>query len=251
MLALSMTVSNRPHYLRKTLGTLVRLSGVQQHQLYMACEPGSEASLLCCRALDLPKKRIFINKKNYGINRNFLAIHDALFKDINISGALYVEEDVELGVDAVQLANWYIQSKWPAQSIALNLCNYHEDGVDDLSVLELQRSFSGIGLCFTRRQWFERIRPTVCAAPKAENRSGWDNRIRDLMLMKKGLHVLTPLYSRATHCGVNGENCTPEINQILFKNKRVNKKMPTESYCCRDKKNEDQRFLIMADIEAL
>lgn len=250
MLAISMTVSNRPHYLKKTLKALKLVSGIKHYHIYIACEPSCDRSFAICKSFLHPNLYVHQHKEVQGINNNFFYLHNWVFNRGSYSGVLYVEEDVLLGYDACDLANWYIKNDWSDKTLSLNLCNYFNQPGSRLEELQQQRSFNGIGLCFTKKQWDRYLKPCYSSIA-LKNRTGWDNRIRDFMLSNPELTTLTALQSRATHFGDYGQNCTPEINKMLFKNICVNQKQPTMPYRCIDEINRSEEFLTMNEIEAL
>lgn len=96
---ISMTLFNRPHYLRKVLGAMSCCYGIERYKLIICIEPGNEEVLQLAQGIDFADKTIVKNEKVLGCPVNvFQALSYAFLEtDYNI----HIEDDQLLWKDAL------------------------------------------------------------------------------------------------------------------------------------------------------
>lgn len=97
---ITMTLFNRPQYLKKVLGALSRCAGIEKYHLIACVEPGNDEVLTLARAISFTKSvRVHVNEKVLSCPVNvFQALSFAFLEtDYNI----HLEDDILLHRDAL------------------------------------------------------------------------------------------------------------------------------------------------------
>ena len=156
-------------------------------------------------------------RENEGINQNTYWLMNHVFDHEGAGYNLYLEDDLVLSPDALDVANWYIENE--AQLLAtpglddigaLCLCKMHDMGRENPQDLLFSRAFVGWGFLMGERQWWSYGNPAWCNAEILWGRPGmWDNSVANY-IRKRGERVynLFPALSRVTNTGRVGTHFT-------------------------------------------
>ena len=108
MKTLTLTVNNRPGYLRQLLDSLRRNNVDGYDLLYCAVEPGCPEVLDVCKAIDFIPTHVHLNAERLGVRENPYQALRAVF-DMGSDFNVYLEDDLLVSPDALDLANWYLE----------------------------------------------------------------------------------------------------------------------------------------------
>ena len=195
-LAMTMTAFRRPDYLKTVLESLEKNKGTDDYVLHFGVEPVDEKVINMCKNVSFMQKVVTVNTTRLGVLRNPFELLRRTF-DTGVDGVLYLEDDVILSQDAVQMATWYFNNQAANNYICLNLYN-HDSSVDaDPEALFAGDKFSALGIGITRHQWKTHFEPNW-----TRDHRGWDYSITGLL--SSGMRVLQPRYSRSHHIGRQG-----------------------------------------------
>lgn len=201
MKTMTLTATNRPDGLRQTLDSLAKNAHLDEYVLFCAVEPvqtaaGQEVRKIC-QEIDFMKKSVVLNPRILGVKDNPFAIQKRVF-DIGSEFNIYLEDDVVLSPDAIELCEWYRQRPDLHTGMCLNLYNPDEsDASRPVEVVKGKR-FSSLNYATTRDQWRKHFEPNWY-----KNRLGWDYSIVDT-LNQPGMFNTMPALSRSHHIGLEG-----------------------------------------------
>ena len=163
--------------------------------------------------------RIHRAKENEGINSNTYWLMSHVFDHEQADYNLYLEDDLVLSPDALNVANWYIENEAHLLATpdlddigALCLCKLHDMGRDSLTDLFFSRAFVGWGFLMSKRQWWAYGNPAWTTADALWGRPMmWDNSVANYIRERGGrIYNLFPTCSRVTNTGREGVHFTPE-----------------------------------------
>jgi GT2 family glycosyltransferase len=194
--AMTMTACSRPNYLAETLDSLAANQHLDQFTLHFGVEPVSQEVLDICRAVDFMDTHIHVNSERLGVRENPYQLLTRTFA-AGYEGVLYLEDDVVLSPDAVDLVLHYAKSPEAEQHRCLCLYNKDSHAENNPAVIETGRSivkFSALGFYAPLPQWEAFFRPTWHASDK-----GWDFSIGGADVTAHT--VARPAISRSHHIG--------------------------------------------------
>lgn len=213
-IAIGLAAWNRPAYLHECLRSLQsQRGGCPPIFLQVDGEGGYEDDIKSivanCYQLDIT---VTVERENLGVNRNTKAAIDRVWAE-GYEWAIYLEDDLVLSPDAIDLACWYVDNAEDLEAHVgwigtFCLCRMGGDDHPPESVL-FSRAFSGWGFV-TSEAKYRIIEPAWLSGEKDTPPSMWDRhvgrRIRDL-----GLHNYNcvPALSRVTNIGEFGFHFTP------------------------------------------
>jgi len=205
MKTITLTVSNRPHYLKRCLETLSKCVGIENYVLVIGLEPNCSSSREICESIDFIEKRIVYNQTNLGVTQNPFSTLEYVFSFSNYN--VYLEEDVVVSPDILNLADWYFQSNLTEEYLAMALSIWSIKGTESPFVVFpiSPLLWMAFGWAMGKKEW-EYIKPFWFLE------DSWDHSVRRKLefLNKK---VLAPQYSRCNHIGEFGAHSTPRLQK--------------------------------------
>lgn len=192
-LGMTMTACNRPNYLKEVLDSLSKNAGIEKYTLHFGVEPINVDVCIVCNEVSFIKKEVTVNQKVLGVRNNPYETLERAFKK-GYDAVLYLEDDVLLTTDTVNLADWYFKYEKANDYLCLNLYNHDSSATGDPKAVIAGDKFSALGIGITRHQWYTHFKPNWYVHP-----SGWDFCFTDLV--NQGLKVLQPEISRSHHIG--------------------------------------------------
>jgi hypothetical protein len=215
----SLTVCDRPHYLRRTLDSLAR-NDLRGWHLVIALEPGSAACASLCHSISFMPKIIIANPERLGVRGNPFNLLDYVFyKGSRLN--VYVEDDLVLAPDALALAAWYGgQLAGDVLDGRRTLCMrlfVPSRGGEPCEAVRFEHEFAPIGFVLGREQWQRYFRPVwFDDAHQLAPSVGWDWSVQARLRRDPELAVAAPALSRSNHIGDVGTHMTPAVNRASY-----------------------------------
>lgn len=208
---ISLTVSNRPQYLKRFLTSLAQCKGIGDYRLVIGLEPSCSESRALVEAIDFVETEIVYNPMLLGVKENPFRLLEHVFalSDFNV----YLEEDVLVSSDILLLANWYAKHECRDRNPILCLSNFNTtDYTKDTAVIEYAGpgALTPFSWVTTKQFWGEFMRGWWFSSDK-----GWDYGITS----KMPFLMVRPLCSRCTHIGEIGIHMTSELHAKLYADK--------------------------------
>lgn len=205
MKTISLTVSNRPEYLKKFLDTLRKCHYINEYELIIGLEPICMESWRICKSIDFIPTKIIYNEKKLGVKENpyRLLNHIFQFSEFNI----YLEEDIILSEDAISICEWYWNSKLYNEFVCLNLHNYWslDPNANPKKVKIIPpEDFIAFGWAMDKLQWNNTFSKWWYLTGR-----GWDWVIRTCLSQNKKT-IIAPEFSRCNHIGEFGTHAGPK-----------------------------------------
>jgi hypothetical protein len=198
MKTVTLTAYERPQYLTTVVSDLSK-NNCDGFQLYCALEPGSEACMDICHGIDFMERHIHQNANKLGVSKNPYTVLGRAFaagSDVNV----YLEEDITISADVLDLASWYLENGDPKKELCLLLhAKSTDESIDPEVIHRTDDAFSALGLVILKDQWHEYFKPNW-----NNHTSGWDYGVHGELRDREDLVTLLPDLSRATHVGIEG-----------------------------------------------
>ena len=158
----TLTATDRPHYLSQVLGSLARVRGVGQWQLIVGLEPGHEECASICQAVDFMPVTLLRNEARRGIRDNPFHVLSHAF-DHGSRLNIHLEDDTVVSPDVAALADWYAAAVpgdrlGELRIIFLNLF-FTSAGGEPAEQIVLSRDYSPWGLVMNDVQWRTHVEP--------------------------------------------------------------------------------------------
>ena len=213
-----MTAANRAHYLQHVLVSLANNDNLDKFKLLFGLEPISFEVEKVCNDVNFMAVSVNKNTSIYGVRKNPYETLKAAF-DSGAKYVLYLEDDVELSNDAVDLALWYFDKSteegFSDKYLCLNLYNHESLGAGDPAAVIASEKFSALGMGITKEQWEKYFQPLWFTDPR-----GWDFCFSDAI--SKGLKVIQPEVSRSKHIGrFGGVHYRANMHDHLYINNQM------------------------------
>jgi len=243
MKTMTLTVANRPHYLQRMLDSLRACKGVEDYMLFVGAEPLNQRCIALIQQIDWMPVRLRVHGKILGIRHNpFETINRAFREGSQFN--LYLEDDIILSPDAVQLANWYQTLPRYEEYLALCLFRYASDPTRPTDVLLGEREgktrFSALGLGISKKAWDTLFAPFWFDDARSkeltgETNTGWDYTVTTTLKVMEDLQFLVPAFGRSTHIGRDGGvHCKPEWHDDMFGGITINEDSEATRYVLVD-----------------
>ena len=200
---ISLACYSRPKILLEALDSLKnQMADLANYKLYISCEPGNSEVINIIKNIDFIETDITINDKKLGLSTNtFNAINKA-FKQADFN--LYLEDDIVLSPDALNLFEWYIKQDL-TNIVALSFCNFWDknDKLDENLIYKV-RGLNGWGFIASKQQFKKYFRPFWFPL-----KGFWDKSSAiQTRKMSKNIYYIVPQLSRSTNIGDVGTNMT-------------------------------------------
>lgn len=235
MLALCLTVWNRPDCLRGLLRSLRRVRGLQDWQLFVQLEPSErqEELISSLQAAHLPcRVELVCNAVRQGVRANPLLCLERAW-GMGAKAFLLLEDDLELSADALefvlnslQLTDWDI--RYACGNLHFSTCFNHAhlqgwNRADAQSALVAMETYflSSLGLFFSRDQYERWIRihwwdrGLGLRSFHGDRVSGWDCALNQALLLGSR-PCLQSLLPRVRHCGIEGVHSDAVLHQMSY-----------------------------------
>jgi hypothetical protein len=211
MKTITITINNRPQYLKQVLDSLRKNDILSYDIMYCALEPGCEENIEICKSIDFIESRIFLNEEKKGVRLNPYFILDKVFNN-GSEYNVYLEDDSILSPDAFELANFYYDYFKNSEYL---LCSFYNDlrryDENEISKVIEWNDFVAIGFSLFKDSWNKWLRTYWFndTISKEENIGGigWDWSIRAVM-KRFNLKTITPCLPRSMHIGKEGTFCS-------------------------------------------
>jgi hypothetical protein len=238
--SITLTVNDRPHYLRRMLTTLAEVRGVEQWHLFVALEPGNDECAALCEAIAFMPRTILHNRERRGIRGNPFHVLDTAFGQ-GSELVVYLEDDLIVSPDLCELAGWYRRhvpelTLYDVRIFFMNLFTTSTSG-ERADEIVISKFFSPWGMIINRHQWRQ------CMAPcwwnddhRYPGRQDWTLSLAEELNRHRRLVVLTPRLSRTANIGrEGGVHSIPERHDLLVQGLVMNRdKKPIDYWINRD-----------------
>ena len=236
MKTISMTAYNRPDYLKNTLTDLSKNKPKDWH-FFISVDPSNrtaEIEQVLQEDYGFASKTIVINsqRKNHRKNQ-----HDAIAMAFGAGSSfnLHFDDDLFIGVDALELASFYERTfkDNPLTFNSYGLFNYDSSPDNPNQLVSRVGTFTGLGwACF--RENFEKVfQPNWFYDDLARQyfgSYGWDWAVA-AKCKQASLAEIFPSYSRTNHRGrEHGTCCSHEWHDKAFANLKWNKNLIIKDY---------------------
>lgn len=221
MKTISLTAYNRPDNLKQLLASLAKQNVLfHDYLLVIHIEPGNQEVIEMCREIDFVTTEIVINDQVLGIKQNtFNAISHAF--SFNPDYNIYLEDDLVLSQDALNLAQWF----------------YEQDDVEDYALLSLTNLNHGKDYCNVNRidkpiMWGFVMTPKQFkkyAEPNWLNAAMWDYNVA-YAIIDSGIQCLQPEISRCTNTGDYGTHLHGGLLEQIQKDQTFNETVQSYRY---------------------
>jgi hypothetical protein len=215
MKTITITVSNRPFYLKRLIECLYNVSEINTYTVIFSLEPICEESKLLCETSQFKNKIILYNKNKLGVRDHPYTLLNQVFSysDLNI----YLEEDIIVSKDIIHLSNFYNEHN---DHLLLNLYNKNKIGMFDEDILDVQDKFiNGNNIYFSPFAWITSKNHWNNHLSKwwYIDDKGWDFSVVTSMEQFKKRMLITSI-CRCNHIGEIGTHVTKEYNDLHFSN---------------------------------
>jgi len=209
-IAVTFTISNRPHYLDRALRSWRNVRGVDKVKFYFGIEPSQlrmDNSLLIFRFMGdvRAKGKTYYNEERLGVLENpYVCLNDA-FKLHDY--VILAEEDIEVSSDILEYHTWAAETYENDKEIGA-VCSWN--GLPDTHMpngVLRSPAFPSVWLWGTwRDRWNEYIGPTWDHdySSSVGYDSGWDWNMNKRVFPAKGKKSIVPLISRSNNFGAIG-----------------------------------------------
>ena len=196
--AMTMTACSRPNYLAETLESLAANQHLDNFTLHFGVEPVNQEVLQICSGVRFMDTDVHVNETRLGVRENPHQLLKRTF-DLGYEGVLYLEDDVILSPDAVDLVLHYANSEEAERHRCLCLHNIDSQADADPTRIETDvdvKKLEPLGFYASSRNWVDFIAPMWHASF-----DGWDWSLR-----RSGDHnrIARPAISRSHHIGLFG-----------------------------------------------
>jgi hypothetical protein len=253
---MTLTVCNRPHYLRRALQALREVDGVGDWHLFIGLEPGNEECTRICEEIDFVPRTILRNPENLGVRGNpYNVLKHAFARGSEVN--IYLEDDIVVSPDVCRLALWYRQlvpedRLEDVRVMFLNLfvTSLGNEAADELTVDDI---LSPWGMIINRYQWEHIIEPAWWNDEHSfPTEQDWTMSLAEYLSRESRMFVLSPLLSRSTNIGrEGGVHSSPERHDLLMKglamnqsNRYFNYKINLDAYAPRRRIQYDTMTVI-------
>lgn len=193
MKAITITGYRRPHYMQEALESLKK-NNTEGYTLFCGLEPGNQAVVDVCSSVDYIPTKIEVNHKILGVRDNPYHLLRKVF-NLGATEVVYIEEDIILSPDTLDLCNWYFNLPDVNNHLCLNLYNHDSKSTLDPSDVLPGKGFSSLGIAMTKYQW-----DTFFSKLWHTHKSGWDFSFTQILEGGK-IKNLSPAVSRTHHIG--------------------------------------------------
>jgi hypothetical protein len=192
---MTMTACSRPDYLRETLESLAANKHLDKFVLHFGVEPVNPEVLQVCQSVTFMDTHVHANAERLGVRENPYQLLKRTF-GMGYDGALYLEDDVAISPDAVELALHYAHSDAATQNRCLCLHNAQSAPDADPTVIEVGHApdkFMAWGFFTTSAHWTGFFEPAWHKSPR-----GWDWSVVESDAKNT---LARPAMSRSRHIG--------------------------------------------------
>jgi len=203
MKTITLPVYNRPERLAATLGSL-KANRTEGYRLFVLAEPGCPAVREVIRSVDFMPVCFQVNEERLGLQKNVArCVRWAMGEGSEFN--VYLEDDVILAPDALDMAEWFRERNRDAEYACLSLLSFDGGLHRPDQVLETQ-DIQPWGLCWTDLSWQRYVSHGFSFRWPIEQgvqwSEGWDFWL-GFYLRMCGHKNLRPACSRAKHVGYN------------------------------------------------
>jgi len=194
----TLTVTDRPHYLREVLDSCKRIDW-SGFRLYIGLEPMCDECASMCEAIDFVETEIIHNETCLGINDNPFGLLERAFGD-GSEYNVYLEDDVIVSPDILDMTDWYLRQDL---SNVMHLQFFQSSSSPSFpESMILHNLFLCWGFVCTAEQWQKHIKKAWRMNPQART---WDVSVLQYMQAQQ-LDGYVPMLSRSRNIGTVGTN---------------------------------------------
>lgn len=213
MKTITITTHNRPQYLRKVIECLrIAISHTDtDYHLVAGVEPGCEDSLSQIESIDFIHTTIIKNEKKLGVRNNPHNLLKYVFETMNSDMNVYMEDDVIISPDALQMADWFFTQD--TEYFSLQYFNRTRNNPNNLTdLIEINPiEFSALSFVLKRKNW-DNLKSMWYLHKK-----GWDYSVCNNLDKK----MITPSFSRSNHIGRVGTYMVSKIQDQFYTDRQM------------------------------
>lgn len=198
------TVSNRPHYLARTLESWSRVRGAGGVTARFFCEPGCpEAVEMCLRATFFWNTQVVLHECRAGVLVNPWIALSSAFADRDF--AVLAEEDLIVSADTLEYFGW-ASERFEDDGEVLGVCAHSGAESADLAAVHLADGFSPWVWGTWWDRWGATLSPTWDKdySSGGAGDSGWDWNINKRIMPRNGYKMVMPEVTRSQNIGQYG-----------------------------------------------
>ena len=234
------TVNNRPEYLRQTLESWSKVRGIGECLLLFRCEPGCDEAVQACQDVDFAARLAHVNSRRHGVLGNpWHALDDSFGEPLGTDFAILAEEDLIVSPDVLEYFTWCQRYRDDPSVLGVTTYQHHEQqgGLPGVREADWSRDdqwhFWVWGTW--RDRWENLIRDdwdfTYRENGGGPGQTGWDWRLRNLLVRGQGMKMIAPSLCRSQHIGRHGgAHCTPGQFEGLLSSCYAGDDVPPQEY---------------------
>jgi hypothetical protein len=222
---------NRPENLAALLASLRdQLLPLDGYKLIVRVDAGGDhfgEVLALTQGIDFVEREVTHSRRNQGTVKTTHWTMERAFEHERADFNIYLEDDLLLAPDALNLAEWYMAN---AERIRRTegvkdvggfcLCNLQCG--EDAERVFLSRAFVGWGFVMSRSQWVMYAAPAWCEPEKLWGSAMmWDKSVANFIRVHPGTYNVFPEVSRVTNTGKVGVHMTPARHATLLAGLRL------------------------------
>jgi len=199
---ITLVCKDRPDYTQKVLNTLKEQNKkLNDYKLYINIDSGCKEVVDICKKIDFIETDIKIFKSGESnirkrIDLNTYDVMERTFND-GSDFNLYLEDDVIMSPDALDIMNWYIEQNL-TDIATLCLCNLWDRTNPDENLIYGVRCFCGWGFITNKLQFEKYFKPAWLTKPS------WDKAVANHIRTFEKVYNLVPQLSRTSNIGEKG-----------------------------------------------
>lgn len=204
MKTITLTVSNRPQYLKQFLYNLSKCEEIDKYKLIIGIEPLCKLSKQMCEDISFIDTELIYNKTVLGVKQNPYNLLCNVFEYSNFN--IYLEEDTLVSNDVLLMSDYYYNNRLYEKYPILCLSNFESldyiNNVDEFEEMSTKK-FTPFSWATVKNNWIENMSKWW----NIEN-VGWDFNITSNL----NYNLLLPVCSRCNHIGEYGVHMVPEYH---------------------------------------
>lgn len=220
---ITLTVYNRPEYLKRTIESLSKLD-LTGYKLFVNADTYCEPVIKIINDIDFIEVDLDINDEKLGVNSNTFNLLERTFKAGSVWN-YHIEDDIILSADVLDLVNWYYENQLP-NVITYGTFNYNSVTTLHNRDVKIHTDFSGYGWCITPDTWnilkmeWHKMPEDYSKEHRLNDYIGWDWNITRLFKMSNYKEIV-PMCSRSITIGEIGTYSSKEHWDKWFKDEAL------------------------------
>ena len=237
------TVNNRPDYLRQTLESWGRVRGIGEALLLFRCEPGCPEAVQVCTDFLVSSGIggvVTVNEARFGVLGNpWVALESAFGEPLGEDFVILAEEDMVVSPVVSEYFAWCQRYRDDPTVLGVTTYQHHEQpgGLAGAGLADWSRDDQWhFWIWGTWRDRWENLLRDSWDMTYEENgggpgQRGWDWKLRNTLVVGKGMKMIAPSLCRSQHIGRDGgTHCTPAQFESLLSGCYAGDDVPPQDY---------------------